>query len=79
MIISSLQINSMLKVYGKEGVRPNNLDRVRSSGAVPRSAGMDQTQVSNEARTFLAALKAAMNSPEVRETKVTELKDAINK
>lgn len=77
MMISSHQITSLLKAYGKEGLRPANNDKVQAKSGTAKARGLDQTQVSAEARNFQIALKAAQTAPEVREAKVAELKEAI--
>lgn len=77
MIISSHQINNLLKAYNKEGIRANDPDKAQGKTGTVRSRGLDQTQVSEEAKVFQTALKAAQSTPEVREGKVAELREAI--
>ncbi len=77
MIISNHQINNLLKAYSKEGIRSNNLDKAQAKTGTAKSLGIDRTQVSEEARGFQVALKAAQDAPEVREGKVAELREAI--
>lgn len=77
MMISSLQINNLLKIYNKEGGRSNNLGKGQVKNGTLNSRVIDQTQVSEEAKSFQVAMKATQSAPEVRESTVTELREAI--
>lgn len=77
MIISNHQINSLLKAYNKENIHSNKPDKTQQKTRTDRSRGLDQTNLSEEARGFQTALKVARSTPEVREGKVAELREAI--
>lgn len=74
MIISSHQIQHILKAYGQKQI---NRSGEGKSAAPLASSGRDQAQLSPEARTLQTALAAVKEAPEIREEKVAELQRAL--
>lgn len=74
MIISSQQIQSLLKTYGQQ---TKNVAAARDREPAPPPKESDKMIISEEGRAFQLALKAAREAPEVREDKVAALKEAL--
>lgn len=74
MIISSQQIQSVLKNYGQQ-LRTGGGARDQEPAAPAPEP--DKMTISEAGRTFQLALKAAKEAPEVREAKVAALKQAV--
>jgi negative regulator of flagellin synthesis FlgM len=72
MIISRAQVQGILKTYGNG---PANSAKKASS--VDKSKGIDNLQMSEQGKLFQTALNAIKNTPDVREEKVAEIKEAI--
>jgi len=75
MIISSQQIQSVLKTYGQQ---LKTGAAARDKGPTPPPVEKDKMTISEEGRAFQLALKAAKEAPEVRESRVAALKQAVS-
>lgn len=73
MIISSTQVQNMLKIYGKQ----TRTDNVRPREEVVPSGKADQVKISGEGKLMQKALQAVRQAEDVRKDKVEELKEAI--
>ncbi len=72
MIISSQQIQSIIKAYGVSGKRKTVAEEYAKT--VSRS---DSLELSSKAREFTVARQAIAGLPEVREEKVAQIKQAL--
>jgi len=68
-IFNNPQVNQILKTYQKQ------VDRTEK--AEPAAMARDKIEISDEARDFQTAMKAFKELPEVRQSKIDELKSQI--
>jgi len=69
--ISSLQVQSLLKIYG----RPENRTKISQGDAGPAKA--DNVMISDEGRLKQKAIQASGQSEDIRKDKVAEIKQAM--
>lgn len=77
MIISSQQIQTVLRLYGvSQAKRP---EEQCSSGEPQevRGENVDRAELSEEARLYQRVREAAYKAPEVREDRVKKIKEAV--
>ncbi len=68
-IFNNPQVNQILKTYQKQVERTEK--------AEPAAMTRDKIEISDEARDFQTAMKAFKELPEVRQSKIDELKSQI--
>ncbi len=73
-MISKTQLQSMLKVYGKDKA-VNKIDLPQAAKAAGK---LDQLAISNESRTKQKAMQAIRQAPEIRPELVSELQERIS-
>lgn len=73
MIISSSQVQNLLKVYGKSLKLPNQ----NSSSEVARNKATDNVMISGEGKLMQKAIQAVQQAEDIRPDKVEELKQAV--
>jgi negative regulator of flagellin synthesis FlgM len=73
MLISFKQVQEALKVYNQK-TQTRRIDDVKKAGSV---MGSDKVTLSTEGREIQAIRQKIAESPEVREAKVAELREAI--
>lgn len=73
MIISSSQINHLLKIYAQQSKvsAPGRKEAIKPAGK------MDELVLSNQGQTIRLATQAIRETPDIRSEKVNELKEAI--
>lgn len=73
MLISFKQVQEALKVYNQK-TQTRRIDDVKKAGSV---MGSDKVTLSTEGREIQAIRQKIAESPEIREAKVAELREAI--
>lgn len=68
-----MKISSISQIYKTYEAKP-----VTANKKVASANKKDKLNVSDKAKEFQVALKAAMSAPTIREDKVNEIKDKIN-
>ncbi|NPV28897.1 MAG: flagellar biosynthesis anti-sigma factor FlgM [Firmicutes bacterium] len=77
MIVSSQQIQMVLRLYGVRQARGAEEQRASGEVQVKRQEGGDRAELSEEALFYRRALEAARKAPEVREERIQRIKEAL--
>lgn len=68
-------LEKILGIYKKQGIQPS---RIEKSNGIKGTPGVDRIELSTEAQDFQVALKAMNRVPDIRKSKVEELKAKID-
>jgi len=79
VIVSSQQIQVVLRLYGARQIKGPQEQRSPAEAQVVREEGADRAELSEEALFYQEARKAVQEAPDVREERVREIKEALVK
>ncbi|MGI5880059.1 MAG: flagellar biosynthesis anti-sigma factor FlgM [Syntrophomonadaceae bacterium] len=74
MMISKTQLQSMLKVYGKD----KGVNKVDSPQAAKAAGKLDQLAISSESKTKQKAMQAVKQAPDIRPELISDLQERIS-
>lgn len=72
MIISGKQVESILRIYGKQGAQG-----VKAKPAALGAGKCDEVTISADSAIRQRAVQAAKETPDVREEKVSDIREAL--
>lgn len=74
MKINGSGIERIIAIYKKQGIENKKAGKISGAGAASKA---DKIELSREAKDFQVALQAYRELPEIRESKVEEIKSKI--